>query len=86
LPQAAAVVETVAVSQAAAPSEGPVKGDSYRVRPGDSLWSIARRQLGPQATNGQLARQVNRLWELNEERIGTGDPSMLHVGTVLTLP
>jgi hypothetical protein len=28
---------------------------------------------------------VNRLWQLNEERIGTGDPSLLHVGTLLKL-
>jgi nucleoid-associated protein YgaU len=79
-------VQTTPVSQPADPADGPVKGDAYTVRPGDSLWSIARRQLGPQASTGQLARRVNRLWELNEERIGTGDPSMLHVGTVLRLP
>ena len=38
------------------------------------------------ASAGQIARMVSRLWELNEERIGTGDPDMLHVGTVLRLP
>ena len=80
----------VAVSQPAEPAPTPaperrIVGASYRVQPGDSLWSIARQTLGTGATNGQLAREVARLWRLNEERIGTGDPSMLHVGTVLRL-
>jgi hypothetical protein len=65
--------------------QGPVKGDCYAVRPGDSLWSIARRLLGPDVSNGQIAREVNRLWQLNDERIGTGDPSLLHIGTELRL-
>lgn len=83
--------EVVPVSQrpaepAAAPEpERLVAGASYRVRPGDSLWSIARRALAGGASNGQLAREVARLWRLNEDRIATGDPSMLHVGTVLRL-
>ena len=41
--------------------------------------------MGSDASNGQLAREVARLWSLNEQRIGTGDPNMLHVGTVLRL-
>jgi hypothetical protein len=87
----AAPVASVTVSQtapepdvASAP-ESRVAGATYRVRPGDSLWSIARRLSGAEASNGQLARQVNRLWNLNNERIGTGDPDMLMVGTVLLL-
>jgi nucleoid-associated protein YgaU len=55
------------------------------VRPGDSLWSIARRLLGPDASAGRIAREVNRLWELNRERIATGDPDLLMVGTKLRL-
>jgi nucleoid-associated protein YgaU len=57
----------------------------YVVRPGDSLWSIAKRQLEADSSAGRIAREVNRLWELNRERIGTGDPSLLHVGTSLLL-
>ena len=34
----------------------------------------------------RVAREVNRLWTLNSERIGTGDPDLLMVGTRLTLP
>jgi outer membrane biosynthesis protein TonB len=81
----AAQPATVVVTQPAAPADSSATGPSYRVRVGDSLWSIARRSLGPGASAGQIARQVNRLWELNGERIGTGDPSLLHVGTVLRL-
>jgi LysM repeat protein len=62
-----------------------ITGPSYTVRAGDSLWSIARRLLGPDASAGRIAREVNRLWQLNEDRIGTGNPSLIHVGTVLKL-
>jgi nucleoid-associated protein YgaU len=58
----------------------------YRVvRPGESLWSIARDLLGRGASMGQVAREVNRLWEMNEDRIATGDPDLLRIGTKLRL-
>ena len=53
------------------------------VRPGDSLWSIAKRLLGPDASSAQIARKVAQLWKLNGERIGTGRPDLLLVGTKL---
>jgi LysM domain len=55
------------------------------VQPGDSLWSIAKRLLGPNASAGRIAREVNRLWTLNSSRIATGDPDLLMVGTRLEL-
>jgi nucleoid-associated protein YgaU len=55
------------------------------VRPGDSLWSIAGDLAGPDASPATIARLVNRLWELNADRIGTGDPDLVMVGTVLRL-
>jgi hypothetical protein len=55
------------------------------VRPGDSLWSIAKRLLGPDASSAQIAREVAQLWKLNGERIGTGRPDLLMVGTKLRL-
>jgi hypothetical protein len=55
------------------------------VRPGDSLWSIAKRLLGPDASSAQIARKVAQLWKLNGERIGTGRPDLLMVGTKLRL-
>jgi LysM domain len=77
---------TASIAQQPEPSNGPITGDSYTVRPGDSLWSIARRLLGPEASAGRIAREVNRLWELNHDRIGTGDASLIYAGTVLRLP
>ena len=52
---------------------------------GESLWSIAKDVLGDDASVAQIAREVNRLWELNSDRIGTGDPDLLMVGTRLAL-
>jgi len=58
---------------------------TYVVAAGDSLWSIADDRLGPGASSAQIAREVHRLWQLNSERIGTGDPDLLSVGTSLVL-
>jgi LysM domain len=55
------------------------------VKSGESLWSIARKVLGPSASAAQIARKVDRLWELNEDRIGTGNRDLLMVGTKLRL-
>jgi hypothetical protein len=55
------------------------------VAPGESLWSIASDLLGDGASVARTAREVNRLWELNGSRIGTGDPNLLRVGTSLAL-
>jgi hypothetical protein len=90
-PVAEPTVSPVTATAAAAPAETHsaagkrVAGETYKVQRGDSLWSIAQRRLG-QATTGQVAREVHRLWELNKERIATGDPDLLVVGTVLRLP
>jgi LysM repeat protein len=76
---------TVPVPTSSDPADTRISGPSYTVRAGDSLWSIARRLLGPEASAGRIAREVSRLWQLNEDRIGTGKPSLIHVGTVLEL-
>ena len=55
------------------------------VQPGESLWLIAKRTLPPDASMARIAREVNRLWELNEDRIATGDPDLLRIGTKLML-
>jgi hypothetical protein len=65
-------------------SSGP-KQDFVVVQPGDSLWSIAKRLLGPDASPAQIARKVSRLWDLNDDRIGTGRPDLILVGTKLRL-
>jgi nucleoid-associated protein YgaU len=87
---AATGAETVPVVEASAPSEAsqsplPETARWHVVEAGESLWSIARRLLGPDASPGRIAREVDRLWELNRDRIGTGDPDMLMVGAKLRL-
>lgn len=58
----------------------------HTVLPGESLWSIAANIAGPGASPAQVARAVQRLWELNgADVIRTGDPSVLPVGVSLKL-
>ena len=80
--EAASQPSTSAASQRAA------VGDSktYVVQAGDSLWSIAKRMLSPNASNAEIARMVNQLWTANASRIRTGNPNLLGVGVVLVLP
>jgi hypothetical protein len=59
---------------------------SVMVRPGDSLWSIARGIVGPSASDEQVQQKVVAVWNMNAKRIGTGDPNMIFPGTRLTLP
>lgn len=58
----------------------------HTVRSGECLWSIAVALLPAGASNAEIATEVERLWRLNASRIGTGDPSLLMVGTRLRLP
>jgi LysM repeat protein len=59
--------------------------ESVVVAPGDSLWSISARWLGPGASARQIADGVKRIHALNLERIG-GDPDLIHAGQRLLLP
>ncbi|MGH2901517.1 MAG: LysM peptidoglycan-binding domain-containing protein [Solirubrobacteraceae bacterium] len=58
---------------------------THTIHPGESLWSIAGDLLGESATPTQIAREVHRLWEINEDVIATGDPNLLMIGTRLRL-
>jgi Tfp pilus assembly protein FimV len=58
---------------------------THSVLPGESLWTIATDLLGSDASTASVAREVNRLWQLNRDRIGTGDPDLLMIGTRLEL-
>ena len=58
---------------------------THTVLEGESLWAIASDVLGSDATPARVAREVHRLWQLNRDRIGTGDPDLLLIGTKLRL-
>jgi hypothetical protein len=77
----AAPDETTATARHARPS-----GDQHRVRPGESLWTIAEALAGPGASDLRVSRLMFALWDLNADRIGTGDADRLPVGVVLELP
>jgi LysM repeat protein len=55
------------------------------VRPGDSLWSISSEQLGPNASPQEIATGVERIYALNQNRIG-GDPNLIFPGQKFLLP
>lgn len=59
--------------------------DSYVVQPGDCLWHIAAELLSDGASTEAVAHEVERLWRLNEDEIGTGDPNLIYAGTELRL-
>ena len=97
---APAVIRVAPVQTAADPESAPVtvrvvartsteraaKGKRFHtVKQGESLWSIAADVLGEDAGSARIAREVQRLWELNDERIGTGQPDLLFAGTRLRL-
>jgi hypothetical protein len=90
--RAPAAVAPASSAVAAAPTAAaPVgraarRGDrTHTVFEGESLWVIASDILGRDATVARVAREAHRLWELNRERIGTGDPDLLLIGTQLVL-
>lgn len=95
---ASAVTLPSAASAAPAPTQGrpvpaPVAGAAVRahapatyvVRAGDSLWAIAARQLGPGASDAQIAAEWPRWYRANRAVIGS-NPSLLLVGMRLAVP
>ena len=79
-----AVTPAAAQAQQTAPAKN-TKDTNIVVSPGDSLWSISSERLGPNATPQQIAIGVERIYTLNQNRIG-GDPNLLLVGQKLSLP
>lgn len=77
-----------ATARAAATGTGGGSGD-YRqevvVKAGDSLWSLAAAQLGPLATDVEVARQWPRWFQANRAVIGP-DPNLLLPGQILRIP
>lgn len=77
---------TASVEAAAVSGRAARRGDdSHVVLRGESLWSIAGDLVGEDASPARIAREVNRLWQLNHDRIGTGDRDLLMAGTKLVL-
>jgi hypothetical protein len=65
---------------------GSLVGQSVHVvKAGECLWSIAEALLPSGADNAEIEAEVQRLWRLNADRIGTGDPSLVYAGTELRL-
>jgi LysM domain len=75
----------VAEPVAARPSKSNTDARIHIVRPGESLWSIAQGLLGSDASAMRIAAEVARLWELNRDRIPSGDPDLISVGQQLKL-
>jgi hypothetical protein len=81
--------------QAAQPAATPVQRNGaagslaghrvHTVRAGECLWSIAEALLPAGVGNVAIEAEVQRLWKINSARIGTGDPSLVYVGTELRL-
>jgi hypothetical protein len=55
------------------------------VEPGQSLWSIARSLVGRKARTANVFFEVQRLWQLNAARIGSGNPDLIFAGLEIRL-
>lgn len=58
---------------------------TVQVRVGDSLWAIAARTLGPDASTADVASYWHRMQALNAPAL-RADPDLLHPGQHLRLP
>ncbi|WP_077490058.1 LysM peptidoglycan-binding domain-containing protein [Sinomonas mesophila] len=88
------VPEAAWIPEAPPPATGPLVRQPMRaaavpgaveVRPGDSLWSIVARQLGPGATDLDIAEAWPRWYAANASVIGT-DPDLVRPGQLLVPP
>ncbi|MBD7918043.1 LysM peptidoglycan-binding domain-containing protein [Cellulomonas sp. Sa3CUA2] len=79
VPVASQVPTITAAAAAAAPA------GSVEVRPGDTLWGLAARALGPGASDAAIAAEWPRWYAANAATIGP-DPDVLQPGQVLVVP
>lgn len=98
-PAAAADVPSLAVERPVTRAPAVVRPEPVRVpdrvpdrvpgrvvvAAGDSLWTIARRHLGPSASDADVAAAWPQWFAANREVIGD-DPDLLRVGTMLSAP
>jgi nucleoid-associated protein YgaU len=66
-------------------SAHPGAAGTRTVRPGDSLWQIARDSLAPAASDAAVCHRVDALYSANRAVIGP-DPDLIFPGTELTQP
>lgn len=64
---------------------GAVRAAPLVVRAGDSLWSLARDRLGPDASDADLLRLTRSTYAANRGAIGP-DPDVIHPGLRLRVP
>ena len=55
------------------------------VAPGDSLWLIASRRLGPEASDAAISAEWRRWYAANRGVVGA-DPNVIHPGQSLHAP
>ncbi len=72
-------------STAAAGNRAAATGGSVMVKPGDSLWSIARSLLPAGASNLEIDHKLVEIWDRNAHRIGTNDPNLIFSGQRLLI-
>lgn len=65
--------------------DSPEPPTHVMVQRGDSLWTIAARHLGPDASDAQVAAAWPRWYEANRDVIGD-DPNLIMPGIALTPP
>ncbi|WP_413450975.1 LysM peptidoglycan-binding domain-containing protein [Georgenia phoenicis] len=82
--QEAPVAAPVGTARGAPAAPTPSRA-AHVVRPGDSLWSIARARLGPEVTDAQVAAEWPRWYATNRAVIGA-DPHLIHPGQTLQAP
>ena len=74
---------------ASPPSVPESAADTYVVRPGDSLWRIARRQLEAELGTSPSSADINRFWrriyDHNRDVIGA-DPDLILPGQQFEIP
>lgn len=68
-------------------AQGPAHPAEHRVvvRPGDSLWSLAERDLGGAASDQRVDDRWQAIYRRNRGVIGP-DPDLIHPGQVLEIP
>jgi nucleoid-associated protein YgaU len=74
-----------APSPAPPPPPPPTPVAVHVVRPGECLWSIAARFLGPGADDRAIDLTWRAIYARNRETVGD-DPALIHPGLVLRIP